>query len=150
VLRCDHWTRLDDVFARYGAFTEMHRQQWADDPEVVAPFDDQTVDFGFRAFVEQIAPLGGMVLSELTLDGTPLAMYFGFLRDRRFYAYRTCYRRDYFPYSPGHILLKSMIRDFRGRGLDTFDLMRGGYAYKHLYASTITNNVAYDVGSALS
>lgn len=148
MLRCEHWTRPEHVSQRLEDLIKMHRQQWSENPAVVAPFD-ANVERGFRAMVEQIAPTGELVLSELTLNKVPLAMYFGFLRDKRFYAYRTCYRREYLAYSPGHILLKSMIRDFHGRGVHAFDLMRGGYAYKQLYASMITNNVAYELDSAL-
>lgn len=148
MLRCEHWTRPEDVFRRLEDLIEMHRQQWSENPAVVAPFD-ANVERGFRALVDQIAPTGELVLSELTLNGIPLAMYFGFLRDKRFYAYRTCYRREYFAYSPGHILLKTMIRDFHSRGVHAFDLMRGGYAYKQLYASMIASNVAYELDSAL-
>jgi CelD/BcsL family acetyltransferase involved in cellulose biosynthesis len=144
MLRYEHWTRPDDVRGRLEALIDMHRQQWSDNPDVVAPFDE-TVEHGFRSFVDQIAPVGEVVLSEITLDGVPLAMYFGFLREKRFYAYRTCYRREYFAYSPGHILLKSMIRDFHTRGVHAFDLMRGGYDYKHLYASNVANNVAFEI-----
>ncbi len=128
-----------DLAARLPAFFAMHAAQWKDRADVVAPFDGGVVDQTFAAVAAQ--PDAGVLLTELRLDSSPLAMYFGFLHRRRYWGYRTAYDRRYWRLSPGHQLVVQMITDFARSPVDTFDLMRGGYAYKLEYASSVSANV---------
>jgi CelD/BcsL family acetyltransferase involved in cellulose biosynthesis len=121
------------------SFIAMHGAQWQAREDAVAPFDGGAVDRTFTALAA--APDTGVVLSELRLDSTPLAMYFGFVHRSRYWAYRTAFDQAYRRLSPGHLLLAGMITDFSSAGIRAFDLMRGDYAYKLNYASRVSANI---------
>lgn len=127
-----------DVAARLPVFFAMHAAQWQDRADVVAPFDGGVVDRTFAGVAAQ--PDAGVIVTELRLDSSPLAMYFGFLHGRRYWAYRTAFDRQYWRLSPGHQLVVRMIVDFARSSVRTFDLMRGGYDYKMAYASKVSAN----------
>ncbi|GIH11883.1 GNAT family N-acetyltransferase [Rugosimonospora africana] len=137
----------DDIARLLPAFIEMHRAQWADRADAVAPFDGGVVDEAFHAFGAAGGREGGVLLTVLSHGDEPLAMYFGFRHGRWYGGYRTTYRLDAWRYSPGHLLLQEMLRDFHRAGLAELDLMRGGYAYKLAYASTVTRNTSLTLGS---
>ncbi|MFI5568989.1 GNAT family N-acetyltransferase [Streptomyces sp. NPDC051740] len=116
------------VAARLPAFIDLHTRQWRDRPDAVAPFDGGVVDRTFAAVASE--PSSGARLHELWLDETLLAGWFGFCHDRTYYAYRTAYDLAHGRDSPGHLLTAAMVTELAAQGTDTFDLMRGAYAYK--------------------
>ncbi|TDD98116.1 GNAT family N-acetyltransferase [Actinomadura rubrisoli] len=116
------------IAARLPAFIDLHARQWRDRPDAVAPFDGGVVDRTFAAVAAE--PSSTARLHELWLDETLLAGWFGFWHDRKYYAYRTAYDMGYGRDSPGHLLVAAMVTELAAQGTDTFDLMRGAYAYK--------------------
>ncbi|MER8012038.1 GNAT family N-acetyltransferase [Streptomyces sp. NPDC094149] len=116
------------IAARLPAFIDLHTQQWRDRPDAVAPFDGGVVDRTFGAVAAE--PSSGARLHELWLDETLLAGWFGFWHDRTYYAYRTAYDLAHGRDSPGHLLTAAMVTELAALGTNTFDLMRGAYAYK--------------------
>jgi CelD/BcsL family acetyltransferase involved in cellulose biosynthesis len=139
-----HLREPADVVARLPVFFAMHAAQWRDRVDVVAPFDGGVADQTFAAVAAQ--PDAGVVLTELRLDSAPVAMYFGFLYRRRYWAYRTAFDRGHWRESPGHQLVTRMITDFVRSAVHTFDLMRGGYPYKLEYASRVSVNARAERG----
>lgn len=144
-VHCSHHTAADAVQERLTTFIEMHRRQWQDRPDAVAPFDGGVIDEAFRAIACRLAPAGRVVLTELTLDSRPLAMYLGFRHADRYHAYRTTFNREFKRFSPGHLMLRQMMADFRNCGIKELDLMRGGYAYKEQYASKVSHNLRFEI-----
>ena len=134
-----HLADPGDVRGRLPTFFAMHAAQWRDRPDAVAPFDGGAVDRTYSAAVEDLDGL--VVLSELRLDDETLAMYYGFLSRRRYWAYRTTFAQAWRRLSPGHQLVHAMITDFVRQDVETFDLMRGDYAYKHRLANRLSRNV---------
>lgn len=147
---CYHHTQLDAVIARLPIFIEMHRKQWAERPDAVAPFDGGTVDKTFKAMVQYLAPHKLIILTELLLDHQAIAMYFGFLYRNCYGGYRTAFDRTYHRLSPGHLMLHRMIVDFASSGIHKIDLMRGAYAYKLTYTNKIQENQRFELRSSLS
>jgi CelD/BcsL family acetyltransferase involved in cellulose biosynthesis len=144
-VHCVHHTQPAVVLAKLPEFIAMHRRQWSDRPDAVATFDGGLVDRGFRAIAEHLAPRRMAMLTELTLDATPLAMYFGFIWQRTYFAYRTTYERQFARFSPGHLMLRRMMSDFRDAGLAELDLMRGGYGYKREYSNRASHNLCFEM-----
>jgi CelD/BcsL family acetyltransferase involved in cellulose biosynthesis len=143
-----HWMDRRSIRNRLPAFIAMHQTQWSSRPDAVAPFDGDVVDRGFQAIVDHMAPAGSVVLSELMIDGNPIAMYFGF-RHRSWYGgYRTTFDRNWRRLSPGHLLLRGMVADFADLGLIELDLMRDVHDYKALYADLYRSNVRFSVQSS--
>lgn len=138
---CLHHRCVERIRPRMKDFIAMHRNQWQERPDAVAPFDGSVIDSAFHQMIENLAPPGNLELTELLLDERPLAMYFGFLFRRHYYGYRTTFDPAFFRCSPGHLMFRHMIRSFRDGGLDEFDLMRGGYAYKKDYVPEFRANL---------
>jgi CelD/BcsL family acetyltransferase involved in cellulose biosynthesis len=140
-IRCLHHETAADILHRLPLFIEMHKKQWAARADAVAPFDGGVVDAAFESMVRHLAPQRMLLLTELLLDARPIAMYFGFVYGRRYLAYRTAFDASLRRLSPGHAMLRQMIQDFRARGFEEIDLMRGAYAYKGLYANRHSRNL---------
>jgi CelD/BcsL family acetyltransferase involved in cellulose biosynthesis len=130
-------------------FVTLHRAQWRGRADAVAPFDDLVVQDGFWEIALSTATGRIMLLTELVLGSTLLASYFGFVYRKRYYAYRTAFDQAWFRYSPGHVMLKGMLENFVSEGIEHFDLMRGGYAYKAGYGSDFGRNQKFEVSYAL-
>ncbi|HEX6715455.1 MAG TPA: GNAT family N-acetyltransferase, partial [Pyrinomonadaceae bacterium] len=142
---CKHHSDRDEMLRRMPAFVEMHSSRWLDRVDAVAPFDGGVIDAAFVAMVEHLAPLGRVLLTELTLNDKPIAMYFGFVYANRYNAYRTAFEVAHKRLSPGHLMLRQMIIDFAAAGFRELDLMRGGYAYKYEYANRRSNNHRFEL-----
>jgi CelD/BcsL family acetyltransferase involved in cellulose biosynthesis len=139
-----HRQGLDEVLPLMPAFIDLHRKQWAARADSVAPFDGHFIDATFLAMVRQLAPAGRLVLTDLSLNDTPIAMYFGFVHANKYGGYRTTYDRDYRRLSPGHLMLQRMVVDFAAAGIRELDLMRGGYAYKRQYCNRTGRNRRFE------
>ena len=139
-LRCEHHAQPEDIARRLPTFIGMHQAQWQDRTDAVAPFEGGVVNEAFMAMVRHLAPRGLLLLTELLLSGRPIAMYFGFAYGRHYGAYRTTFGGELYRFSPGHLMLREMIADFRAAGFRELDLMRGSYAYKREYANVSSRN----------
>ncbi len=144
-VRCLHRTSLDEILPRLPVFIEMHRKQWSARVDAVAPFDGAVVDRAFESMARGLAPHGMVSVTELLLDDHPIAMYFGFIFNLRYLAYRTSFDASYGRLSPGHAMIRQMILDFRAAGLHELDLMRGAYAYKGAYTNRISRNLRLEL-----
>ncbi len=139
-VHCRHHVRPDIIMERLPKFIALHRGQWEGRCDAVAPFDGHVIDQTFQAIVRHLAPRGQLLLTELSLEDQPIAMYFGFVYIGRYFGYRTTYDKTYWRLSPGHLMLKQMILDLAAAGFHDLDLMRGAYAYKREYCDKIRRN----------
>ena len=145
-VRCRFHSETKAIRSRLPVFIDMHRRQWSDRKDVVAPFDGVVVDRAFDAMVRHLGPRGAVMLVELTLNDAPVAMYFGFVFRRTFAGYRTAYDLAFRRYSPGHLMLQHMILDLPQMGIDTLDFMRGDYTYKLGYVNRRGRNIRFLMG----
>jgi CelD/BcsL family acetyltransferase involved in cellulose biosynthesis len=131
-----------------GDLVRLHRTQWAERPEVVAPFDDPVVTATYEAVTAAMGEEA--VVWRLLLGGETLAAYLCFHRGDTCYAYRPAIDVAWFRLSPGHLLLRLLLAGLAARGVRRFDLMRGEYGYKAAYADEWRRNAAFDLtaGSA--
>ncbi len=144
-IECRHFDRPEDIRARFDTFVEMHRRQWLNRPDAIAPFTDAHVERAYAAMVDRMAPGGRLLLSQLTVGARLVAVYFGFRFKDTYYGYRTAYDVDLYRLSPGHLLLQQMIQDFRAAGLRKLDLTRGGHPYKAEYSGGFERNVSIEL-----
>ena len=135
-----HHTQGPTMEERLRRFITMHRTQWHGRPDAVAPFDGGAVDAFFR---ELTARCSGAVISELTVEGEPVAMRFGFLWNRTYGGYRPTFDLTMRHLSPGQLLLRSMVEGLVRRGLHRLDLMRGDYEYKGRFADLRTESLTF-------
>ncbi|MCB2226725.1 MAG: GNAT family N-acetyltransferase [Desulfarculaceae bacterium] len=138
---CIHESTPGGVAAGMPSFIALHKRQWRDRNDVVAPFDGSVVDDQFRTAGIALAEKGMLLLTKLTLNGEPIAMYYGFKIGNWYGGYRTAYSLEYRKLSPGHLMLNRMIEEFPGMGIAELDFMRGDYPYKLHYTNKKRKNV---------
>jgi CelD/BcsL family acetyltransferase involved in cellulose biosynthesis len=144
-VRCHHYREIDQILRRLPVFIEMHRRQWADRANAVAPFGDGVVESAFENMVKRLAPRGQLLLTEYPLGEQAIAMYFGFTHGCRYGGYRTAFAHSHRRFSPGHLMLRQMIVDFAAAGFHELDLMRGSYMYKQHYSNRSRQNRRFEI-----
>jgi CelD/BcsL family acetyltransferase involved in cellulose biosynthesis len=130
-----HYQSAEDILARMPEFIEMHRRQWSAQQNCVGGFDGGVVDRAFEAMVRHLAPSRSVVLTDLRFGDQSMAMDFGLRWGDVYGSYRTTFNQAFGHLSPGHLILRQMISDFKAEGVATFDLMRGAYAFKQRYTN---------------
>lgn len=97
-----------------------------------------------RAFHEEAAlgfqKKGMLRLYRMVLEGRELAVFYGFVHRRRFYAYLMGYDHDFSKLSPGILMLLSVAEDCITQGIQEIDFLRGGEKYKYDWAPRETRN----------
>lgn len=93
---------------------------------------------GYRAFFRdaafRLAPLGRVHLSALTVDGTILAVHWGYRSRQRFYYMMPSFEEgEWLRYSPGRHLLNNLIEWAIESGVEIFDQGVGDEEYKREY-----------------
>jgi len=124
-----------EVVKHLRPFVAMHKRQWEGRSGLIAGFDDEGIVAFYQGLCSSNTGEIQPILTELRWGTIPIAYYFGFLYSDSYLGYRTAFEPELARESPGHLLLALLCEDLRTRGLATFDLMRGEYAYKHLYAN---------------
>jgi CelD/BcsL family acetyltransferase involved in cellulose biosynthesis len=76
------------------------------------------------------------VLGELQLDGTGIAVMYGFEFQRRFFYYQIAHDPVHFRKSPGLVLMFRMLEHYFSRGFGEFNFLQGEEDYKFLWTST--------------
>ncbi len=72
--------------------------------------------------------------ASLNLDGTPVAYHFGFVDNRAYYGYKTCYSPQYARCSPGMLMIKELMLECERSGIGTIDFLLGNESYKYHWA----------------
>ncbi len=139
-----HHTQGPTINERLRRFITMHQTQWSGRPDAVAPFDGGAVDEFFRQLT---ARCSGAVISELTVEGEPIAMRYGFLWNRTYAGYRPTFDLAMQRFSPGLLHLRSMVDDFAHRGLHRLDLMRGDHKHKARFADVRNESLTFATGA---
>lgn len=88
-----------------------------------------------RNLLRQALPRELMHFSELRLNGQPISWRLGFIHGKRFYSYMPAFRQEYAACSPGMLHLARCIEYALGRGLETYDYLRGAKSYKAHWSS---------------
>jgi CelD/BcsL family acetyltransferase involved in cellulose biosynthesis len=117
----------DDLELDLKIFIEMHRG--ADG--LKGHFMRPEIATFFERMAHAFAPLGWLRLDILEISGTPIAGTFSFEYANNFYLYNSAYEPEAKRMSPGFVLTSKLIKEAIGRGVRTFDFMRGHERYKY-------------------
>lgn len=111
----------------------LHRRRWSGngdgvlrDPRVVALHRAAAIGFARR---------GQLLLHTMQVDGSVVAVAYGFLDRARAYYYIGGYDRDWSDVSPGTLVIAHTIEQAQRRGATTFDFLRGRERYKYLWGA---------------
>lgn len=118
---------VDDLDASLGRFVSWHRRA----PGEKAEFLTTARERFFRELARAGAPAGWLRIGELRIDGRAIAVLFALEWDGTLAAYNAAVDPDAVALSPGILLHAYAMRDAIGRGLATYDLLRGDEPYKY-------------------
>jgi hypothetical protein len=99
-------------------------------------------------FFKELAQSGLLVVSSLSADNRLLAAHLGAFWEGRFYWWIPTYDSQYAAYSPGRLMMESMIESSYQQGHQEFDFLVGKENYKWHYA-THTRLIA-DMGGLIT
>lgn len=131
-----------DIADRMPDFMTMHVRQWYRREDCGITFAYPDVLRFYAESVRYLAPVGLLGLAELTIGGRPAAFYYGFLYRGTFWAYRPAFEIELHRVSPGTMLNRLLFAELYAAGYDTFDMMRGDFAYKQRHATENHHTVA--------
>ena len=94
-------------------------------------FNNGHVAAFYRDVALKLRQRGWLDLSYLELDGTPLAIHFGFVYAGRFLYYMPSFRQEYASFSPGRLLAYHLLQRAFETGLKEFDFLTGDDPYKY-------------------
>ena len=97
-------------------------------------------DAGFERIVQGLSGPGaanlGLIIFALKLDDRAIALQWGFIHEKTYYAYLSSLDPEFEAYSAGRIHLKYVIEACHARGLTKLDLMAPAVPYKMSWTQT--------------
>lgn len=106
-----------------------HKQAWLDERGLVSRMLGNAACTG--ALLDAVgAEESGALVSGLSIDGRPIAIEIGFVKEHTYYSYLAAIDPQYARFSPGSIQLAELIEWCRAAGLRCFDLLGPEGDYK--------------------
>ncbi|MEL7048266.1 MAG: GNAT family N-acetyltransferase [Pseudomonadota bacterium] len=93
----------------------------------------------FKPFVHSLGATGNdlqIIAFAMLLDGEPIALQWGFIHQRQYFAFISSRNPEFEKYSVGRIHLQHIIEECHTRGLTTLDLMVPAVPYKLSWTKT--------------
>ena len=115
-------------------FFEIHKKRWAE-KKMPSQFGDGRLRERYLSLAVSLEKEGIVELSSLKLDSKTIALHYGFVFGGRYYWYTPAFDPEYQKFSPGKLLLSRTIKSAMGRGIKTFDLLRGEERYKFFWTN---------------
>lgn len=78
--------------------------------------------------------------SYLTLNGKFAAGHFGFKNSSKIFYYVPTYDKGFSKFGVGQLLLWKMIQEYKSKGFNEFDLLRGDESYKDYWLTDVRSN----------
>ncbi|MCX5749203.1 MAG: GNAT family N-acetyltransferase [Candidatus Saganbacteria bacterium] len=126
---CNERGKIDGLL---NVFFDLHKKKWKKEKHV-SQFHDESLMNRYRLLSRDLDGSGMLEMSCLYCAGNIVAMHYGFVYADRYYWYTPTYNPQYRQYSPGKLLLASLIENAIKRGIKIFDLLRGNEQYKYFW-----------------
>jgi CelD/BcsL family acetyltransferase involved in cellulose biosynthesis len=101
--------------------------------------DDASTQFYYH-LVEELDPTCDLRFSVVELDGRPIAYHLGFELDGKLVWYKPSFDVDYWDYSPGEVLIRSLLEYVGTRSVEEIDFTVGDESFKGRFANEIRSN----------
>jgi CelD/BcsL family acetyltransferase involved in cellulose biosynthesis len=138
-----------DVEQAGSAFEELiilHQERWNAEGKPGVFGAPRFVEF-HRNLILQWLPVGKVILARLSLASKPVVVLYGFVSGRKFEFYQSGVRFEASDRlrSPGNLAHLLLMKALAGRGIDTYDFLRGSSSYKERLATQENRLVALQV-----
>lgn len=134
-----HLTDVHEIEQHLPLFMRQHAQRrgMAGDRSL---FRDQEAVSFYRELIRSMNPARELRFSTLTLDERPIAYHLGFERCGKYIWYKPAFDVDFWDYSPGEVLLQSILMYAAGERLRELDFTIGDEAFKSRFANVLRHN----------
>jgi CelD/BcsL family acetyltransferase involved in cellulose biosynthesis len=128
----DHQRKGSAILPYLDEFFEQHRTRWE-----ATPYPSLFLDPAQRTFYRKLCEGGATWLrfTRVIWNGRTVACHFGFCLRGRFLWYKPSFAIDLARYSPGEVLLRSLLLAAMEEGAPTFDFGLGDEAFKKRFAT---------------
>lgn len=109
--------------------------KWKSAQYVASGYGDLFADAGNRRLFVELQARGLVLVSSLSAGDKVIAVHLGASHEGRLYWWIPSYDPDFAKFSPGRLLMESLIRASFERGDHEFDFLIGDEAYKWRYAT---------------
>jgi CelD/BcsL family acetyltransferase involved in cellulose biosynthesis len=132
-----------------GAFDDLvrlHQERWTVDCQPGVFAAPRFTEF-HRNLIQEWLPTGRAILARLSVDGSPVAVLYGFLHGLKFDLYQLGVRRERasLVHSPGILANLLLMRTLAERGVTAYDFLRGSASYKLRLATRQNKLVAVQI-----
>lgn len=122
----------------------QQKRNWASQKGKAGLFNDPNRATSLLERLAEAAEAAGTLhLSWLCCDKEIIAVHLGFLHHNTLHYYMPSYSADWTEFSPGAVLLASLIGWCISNGIETLDFMKGNDSYKISYANRETELVDF-------
>lgn len=99
-------------------------------------FEDETFSNFHAEIMDLFHRNGWLYIVFVVCDGNPVAFWYAYLYAGTCYSYQTGFDLDYGSHSVGSVVHSFVLEDTIGKGIHTFDYLRGGQEYKYHFANS--------------
>lgn len=135
-------TEYGSLRKSYDKFIQLHQKRWKKKNVNGLFADDNYLKFHKRV-AEKFNEKKILSLHFLLFDSEPIAAINAFEFDGKVFTHLHGFDPDYADYSPGHLVINSLIQDSIEKGMREFDMMRGNEPYKRRYKPTARVHFEY-------
>ncbi|MFZ0590279.1 MAG: GNAT family N-acetyltransferase, partial [Bryobacteraceae bacterium] len=134
-----HLTDAREIEQHLPLFMRQHAQRrgMAGDRSL---FRGQDAVAFYRELIWSMDPARELRFSTLTLDDRPIAYHLGFERCGKYIWYKPAFDVNFWDYSPGEVLLQSILMYAAGEGLRELDFTIGDEGFKSRFANVVRHN----------
>ena len=120
-------------------FFEQHIDKWG----VNSLFNYEKNKIFYNELIKNLADKNFLDFKILKQNDTVMAAHFGFIQNKTYYYYKPTYNVNYSKFSPGNILLQSLIESSINEGFEIFDFGTGSEIYKKRFSNKVSLNFSY-------
>jgi CelD/BcsL family acetyltransferase involved in cellulose biosynthesis len=134
------FTETHDILDRLDGFFALHARRF-EEKGAKSPLRAPSMRRFYAAIVTRLAPTGSVILSTLSLDGSPIATRFSLRFGGTLHLYAAAFEPAFSRYSPGILQLRHLIQHASDTGSDTLDLGIGDSQHKQLFSGGSTTQL---------
>ena len=129
-------TQAKEVDAAFDRLALLHQLRWKGRTQELSFTSDRYLGF-HRGVMHALQARGRLRLFALELEGSTIAMLYGFRWGDTFYHFQGGFDPAHAGLSPGQLLMAYTIEQAIGEGCKTFDTLKGDYGHKrHFFQQT--------------
>lgn len=138
-----HLSRAEAIEPYLDAFFAQHieRRAVTDTP---SHFLDPRYRHFYRALTRRLAAREWLLFTVISLNAQLVAFHYGFVHEQRLIWYKPTFAVAQARLSPGEVLLASLFRVCRERGLRELDFTIGDEAFKHRFSTVTRHNLRFE------